>query len=115
MNLSVLEDSVKEMKEKQPEVSLEMKRTPAYACGESKGKELRDLELWKTLVVSRVESLARGNIALRLDVEKIEREQRAWSSVQGFGCSQGDSGRFGAFLSRIKGDRCGQKAVGSYC
>ncbi|KAJ4871941.1 Uncharacterized protein Rs2_46412 [Raphanus sativus] len=101
MNLSVLEDSVKEMKEKQPEVSLEMKRTPAYACGESK--------------VSRVESLARGNIALRLDVEKIEREQRAWSSVQGFGCSQGDSGRFGAFLSRIKGDRCGQKAVGSYC
>lgn len=37
MNLSVLEDSVKEMKEKQPEVSLEMKRTPAYACGESKG------------------------------------------------------------------------------
>jgi len=28
-------------------------------------KELRDLELWKTLVASRVESLARGNSALR--------------------------------------------------
>lgn len=28
-------------------------------------KELRDLELWKTRVASRVESLARGNNALR--------------------------------------------------
>ncbi|CAA7037393.1 unnamed protein product [Microthlaspi erraticum] len=87
MNLSVLEDSVKGMKEKQPEVSLEMKRT-LMLVEKSKAeireitnwkgkmeKELRDLELWKTLVVSRVESLARGNNALRLDVEKIEREQ----------------------------------------
>uniref|UniRef100_A0A1J3K9E7 Uncharacterized protein slp1 n=1 Tax=Noccaea caerulescens TaxID=107243 RepID=A0A1J3K9E7_NOCCA len=86
MNLSVLEDSVKEMNEKQPEVSLEMKRT-LMLVEKSKAeireitnwkgkmeKELRDLELWKTLVVSRVESLARGNNALRLDVEKIERE-----------------------------------------
>lgn len=28
-------------------------------------KELRDLELWKAFVASRVESLARGNTALR--------------------------------------------------
>ncbi|XP_024005496.1 SUN domain-containing protein 5 [Eutrema salsugineum] len=87
MNLSVLEDSVKEINEKQPEVSLEMKRT-LMLVEKSKAeireitewngkmeKELRDLEQWKTLVVSRVESLARGNNALRLDVEKIEREQ----------------------------------------
>ncbi|CAH2078120.1 unnamed protein product [Thlaspi arvense] len=69
MNLSVLEDSVKGMNEKQPEFGLEMKKTLVLE------KELRDLELWKTLVVSRVESLARGNNALRSDVEKIEREQ----------------------------------------
>ncbi|KAL1222574.1 SUN domain-containing protein 5 [Cardamine amara subsp. amara] len=86
MNLSVLEDSLKEMKEKQPEVSLEMKRTLMLVekskadireITEWKGKlvkELRDLELWKTLVASRVESLARGNNALRLDVEKIVKE-----------------------------------------
>lgn len=107
VNLSVLEDSVKEMNEKQPEVSLEMKRTlmlvekskaeireitnwkgkmvnlilfffclSIFVCQKNKTsnenlilfeqeKELRDLELWKTLVVSRVESLARGNNALR--------------------------------------------------
>ncbi|KFK28947.1 hypothetical protein AALP_AA7G069400 [Arabis alpina] len=87
MNLSVLEDSVKEMNKKQPEVSLEMNRTLMLVekskveireITEWKGemeKELRDLELWKILVVSRVESLARGNNALRLDVEKIERKQ----------------------------------------
>ncbi|EFH46011.1 hypothetical protein ARALYDRAFT_354376 [Arabidopsis lyrata subsp. lyrata] len=87
MNLSVLEDSVKEMHEKQPEVSLEMQKTLVLVekskadireITEWKGKmekELRDLELWKTLVASRVESLARGNTALRLDVEKIVKEQ----------------------------------------
>ncbi|CAL9226641.1 unnamed protein product [Arabidopsis halleri] len=87
MNLSLLEDSVKEMNEKQPEVSLEMKKTLILVekskadireITEWKGKmekELRDLELWKTLVASRVESLARGNTALRLDVEKIVKEQ----------------------------------------
>ncbi|KAG7546393.1 SUN domain [Arabidopsis suecica] len=87
MNLSLLEDSVKEMKEKQPEVSLEMKKTLVLVekskadireITEWKGKmekELRDLELWKTLVASRLESLARGNTALRLDVEKIVKEQ----------------------------------------
>ncbi|VVB11888.1 unnamed protein product [Arabis nemorensis] len=94
MNLSVLEDSVKEMNEKQPEVSLEMNRTLMLVekskaeikeITEWKGKmekELRDLELWKTLVVSRVESLARGNNALRLDVEKIEREQANLESIE---------------------------------
>ncbi|KAH0941733.1 hypothetical protein HID58_001370 [Brassica napus] len=87
MNLSVVEDSVKGMNEKEAEVSLEMKRTLMLVerskaeikeiteWKEKMEKELRDLELWKTLVVSRVESLARGNNALRLDVEKIEREQ----------------------------------------
>ncbi|KAG7621571.1 SUN domain-containing protein 5 [Arabidopsis thaliana] len=87
MNLSLLEDSVKKMNDKQPEVSLEMKKTLVLVekskadireITEWKGKmekELRDLELWKTLVASRVESLARGNSALRLDVEKIVKEQ----------------------------------------
>ncbi|CAN6987129.1 unnamed protein product [Brassica rapa subsp. trilocularis] len=87
MNLSVVEDSVKGMSDKETEVSLEMKRTLTLVerskaeikeiteWKEKMEKELRDLELWKTLVVSRVESLARGNNALRLDVEKIEREQ----------------------------------------
>ncbi|KAF2540422.1 hypothetical protein F2Q68_00029987 [Brassica cretica] len=87
MNLSVVEDSVKTMNDKEREVSLEMKRTLMLVerskaeikeiteWKEKMDKELRDLELWKTLVVSRVESLARGNNALRLDVEKIEREQ----------------------------------------
>ncbi|CAH8360099.1 unnamed protein product [Eruca vesicaria subsp. sativa] len=87
MNLSVLEDSVKGMNDKETEVSFEMKRTLMLVekskaeireiteWKEKMEKELRDLELWKTLVVSRVESLARGNYALRLDVEKIEREQ----------------------------------------
>ncbi|CAE6179916.1 unnamed protein product [Arabidopsis arenosa] len=88
MNLSLLEDSVKEMNEKQPEVSLEMKKTLVLVekskadireitewKGKVQEKELRDLELWKTLVASRVESLARGNTALRLDVEKIVKEQ----------------------------------------
>ncbi|KAG2240360.1 hypothetical protein Bca52824_090850 [Brassica carinata] len=87
MNLSVLEGSVKEMNDKETEVSLEMKRTLTLVekskaeikeiteWKEKMEKELRDLELWKTLVVSRVESLARGNNALRLDVEKIEKEQ----------------------------------------
>ncbi|EOA15709.1 hypothetical protein CARUB_v10006527mg [Capsella rubella] len=77
MNLSALVDSVKDMNEKQPEVSLEMKRTLMLVekskadireIREWKGKmekELRDLELWKTFVASRVESLARGNTALR--------------------------------------------------
>ncbi|XP_010439109.1 PREDICTED: uncharacterized protein SLP1-like [Camelina sativa] len=87
MNLSVLEDSVKKMNDKQPEFSLEMKRT-LMLVEKSKAdireitewkmkmeKELRDLELWKTFVASRVESLARGNTALRLDVEKIVKEQ----------------------------------------
>ncbi|KAL0727161.1 hypothetical protein Bca4012_023254 [Brassica carinata] len=87
MNLSVLEGSVKEMNDKETEVSLEMKRTLTLVekskaeikeiteWKEKMEKELRDLELWKTLVVSRVESLARGNNALRLDIEKIEKEQ----------------------------------------
>ncbi|KAL0890942.1 hypothetical protein Bca101_014925 [Brassica carinata] len=87
MNLSVLEDSVKEMNEKKPEASLKMTRTlmllekskaeirELTQWKEKIDKELRDLELWKTLVVSRVESLARENIALALDTEKIEREQ----------------------------------------
>ncbi|XP_010448633.1 PREDICTED: uncharacterized protein slp1-like [Camelina sativa] len=87
MNLSVLEDSVKKMNDKQPEFSLEMNRT-LMLVEKSKAdikeitewkmkmeKELRDLELWKTFVASRVESLARGNTALRLDVEKIVKEQ----------------------------------------
>ncbi|XP_010433836.1 PREDICTED: uncharacterized protein SLP1-like [Camelina sativa] len=87
MNLSVLEDSVKQMNDKQPEFSLEMKRT-LMLVEKSKAdireitewkmkmeKELRDLELWKSFVASRVESLARGNTALRLDVEKIVKEQ----------------------------------------
>ncbi|KAG7617103.1 SUN domain [Arabidopsis thaliana x Arabidopsis arenosa] len=88
MNLSLLEDSVKKMNDKQPEVSLEMKKTLVLVekskadireitewKGKMQEKELRDLELWKTLVASRVESLARGNSALRLDVEKIVKEQ----------------------------------------
>lgn len=49
MNLSVLEDSVKEMNEKQPEVSLEMNRTMMLV--EKSKAEIREITEWKRKMV----------------------------------------------------------------
>lgn len=52
MNLSVLEDSVKEMKEKQPEVSLEMKRTLMLV--EKSKADIREITEWKGKLVNSI-------------------------------------------------------------
>ncbi|KAL0763098.1 hypothetical protein Bca101_079249 [Brassica carinata] len=92
MNLSVFEDSVKEMNEKQPEVSLEMKKTLMLV--ERSKAEIRKLTQRKekmltsascqhspsTLTIWNKSSLEAMKYSLiktstRLDIEKIEREQ----------------------------------------
>ncbi|KAF3594586.1 hypothetical protein DY000_02027204 [Brassica cretica] len=91
MNLSVFEDSVKEMNEKQPEVSLEMKKTLMLV--ERSKAEIRKL-------TQRKEKMSRSPERKQF----IERR---------FGCSQRDSGCLWGCLSRIKRGRYGQIVVGS--
>ncbi|KAG2244323.1 hypothetical protein Bca52824_093823 [Brassica carinata] len=67
-------------------------------------KELRDLELWKTLLTTAFVFLF---LHIRLDTEKIEREQANLES-KGLGVLNDSFA-----LSWIKRDRYGQIAVGS--
>ncbi|XP_010267608.1 PREDICTED: SUN domain-containing protein 2 isoform X2 [Nelumbo nucifera] len=91
LNLSVLEEYIKELNRRQgdvlPELDKEMSRN-ALLLSEMKSeikdlmawkdimeKTICDLDSWKLVVSSRIDTLVRDNSILRLDVEKVLRDQ----------------------------------------
>ncbi|XP_052210549.1 SUN domain-containing protein 5 [Diospyros lotus] len=91
INLSVLEEYIKELNRREgdllPELEKELSRY-SMLLEKSKGdvkdllewkeimeKGVTDIESWKTIVSSRMDALARENSMLRLDIEKIVKDQ----------------------------------------
>ncbi|KAJ8768578.1 hypothetical protein K2173_022694 [Erythroxylum novogranatense] len=91
LNLSVLEEYIKELNRRQgeflPELDKELSRVSSLLetgkkeiedlmrWKEEMEKGFDDLEEWKAVVSSRLESLVRENMMLRLDVQKVMKEQ----------------------------------------
>ncbi|OMO79788.1 hypothetical protein CCACVL1_13425 [Corchorus capsularis] len=98
LNLSVLEEYIKELNRRQgdvlPEISKELSRISLLLeKSKTEVKEItewkemtesrfEDLESWKAVVSSSVEALVRENSMLRLDVEKIVRDQASLESKE---------------------------------
>lgn len=98
LNLSVLEEYIKELNRRQgdvlPEVGKELLRISLLLeqskmeikdlmqWKETMGKGMTDLESWKAVVSSQVNALVRENNMLRLDVEKIVNDQASLESKE---------------------------------
>lgn len=98
LNLSVLEEYIKELNRRQgdllPEldkeilrISLLMEKTKAHIKDLLRWKEIMekgitDLETWKAVVSSQVDTVVRENNMLRLDLEKIASDQASLESKE---------------------------------